>query len=361
MDRALLARVAVPLRDFTLAAELRIADGETVAIAGLSGAGKTTLLRAIAGLVRPADGRITFGDLVWFDGPTRQFVPVDRRPVGLVFQDFALFAHLDARANVAFPLEAGGVGRRDRRRRADALLEQLGIGHLATAKPGRLSGGERQRVAIARALARDPQLLLLDEPLSSLDPATRGRVTGELGTLLRELGLTTVIVTHSYDDAAALAGWIAVIEQGEIVQTGTGEELLASPASAFVADFAGINLLTGTATAGADGLTHVALAGGSLVTTEPGDGPVGVAIPPWSITLGSHGGSARNSLSGTIVRIVRLGNRVRVTAATPAHVTAEITTAAADELALRPGQPVTMSFKAAECRLLLGAGAATTP
>ena len=251
MDRALLARVAVPLRDFTLAAELRIADGETVAIAGLSGAGKTTLLRAIAGLVRPTDGRITFGDQVWFDGPTRQFVPVDRRPVGLVFQDFALFAHLDARANVAFPLEAGGVGRRDRRRRADALLEQLGIGHLATAKPGRLSGGERQRVAIARALARDPQLLLLDEPLSSLDPATRGRVTGELGTLLRELGLTTVIVTHSYDDAAALAGWIAVIEHGAIVQTGTGEELLASPASAFVADFAGINLLTGTATAGA--------------------------------------------------------------------------------------------------------------
>ena len=152
--------------------------------------------------------------------PTRRFVPIERRPVGLVFQDFALFAHLDARANVAFPLEARGVGRKDRRRRADALLERLGIGHLAAAKPGRLSGGERQRVAIARALARDPQLLLLDEPLSSLDPATRGRVTGELGTLLRELGLTTVIVTHSYDDAAALADWIAVIEHGAIVQTG---------------------------------------------------------------------------------------------------------------------------------------------
>jgi molybdate transport system ATP-binding protein len=356
MDRALLARVAVPLRDFTLAAELRIEDGETVAIAGLSGAGKTTLLRAIAGLVRPSDGRITLGDEIWFDGPTRRFVPIEQRPVGLVFQDFALFAHLDARANVAFPLEARGVGRKDRRRRADELLEQLGIGHLATAKPGRLSGGERQRVAIARALARDPQLLLLDEPLSSLDPATRGRVTGELGALLRELGLTTVIVTHSYDDAAALADWIAVIEHGAIVQTGTGEELLASPASAFVADFAGINLLTGTATAGSDGLTHVQLAGGSLVTTEPGAGPVGVAIPPWSITLDSHGGSARNSLAGTIVRIVRLGNRVRVTAATPAHVTAEITTAAADELALRPGQTVTMRFKAAECRLLPGTG-----
>ena len=286
---------------------------------------------------------------MWFDGPARRFVPIEQRPVGLVFQDFALFSHLDARANVAFPLEARGVGRSQRRRRADELLEQLEIGHLARAKPGRLSGGERQRVAIARALARDPQLLILDEPLSSLDPATRGRVTGELGTLLRALGLTTVIVTHSYDDAAALADWIAVIEHGAIVQTGTGEELLASPASAFVADFAGINLLTGTATAGTDGLTHVTFAGGSLVTTEPGAGPVRVAIPPWSITLESHGGSARNSLAGTIVRIVRLGNRVRVTAATPAHVTAEITTAAADELALRPGQAVTMRFKAAEC------------
>ena len=118
-------------------------------------------------------------------------------------------------------------------------------------------GGERQRVAIARALARDPQVLLLDEPLSSLDPATRGCVTGELGALLRTLGLTTVIVTHSYDDAAALADWIAVVEHGAIVQTGSGEELLASPASAFVADFAGINLLAGTATAGSDGLTHI--------------------------------------------------------------------------------------------------------
>ena len=160
MDRALLARVTVPLRDFTLAAELRIGEGETVAIAGLSGAGKTTLIRAIAGLVRPSDGRIALGDDVWFDGPTRRFVPIERRPVGLVFQDFALFAHLDARANVAFPLEARGVGRKERRRRADELLGQLGIGHLAAAKPGRLSGGERQRVAIARALAREPRLLL---------------------------------------------------------------------------------------------------------------------------------------------------------------------------------------------------------
>src|SRR4051812_3585935 len=159
MDRALLARVTIPLRDFTLVAELRVGAAETVAIAGLSGAGKTTLLRAIAGLVRPDDGLIRCGEETWFDAARGIFVPVERRSVGLVFQNFALFGHLDARANVAFPLEAAGVGRRERRRRADELLERLGIAGVARAKPARLSGGERQRVAIGRALARDPRVL----------------------------------------------------------------------------------------------------------------------------------------------------------------------------------------------------------
>ena len=352
MDDTLLASVTVPLRDFALAAELRVAAGTTVAVAGLSGAGKTTLLRALAGLVEPTAGRISLGDDVWFDAATGVFAPVEQRPVGLVFQDFALFPHLDARANTAFPLEAAGTGRAERRRRADELLDRLGILHLAAARPGRLSGGERQRVAIARALAREPRLLLLDEPLSSLDPATRSRVSGDLHALLRRLGLTTVIVTHAYDDAAALADRVAVIERGVIVQEGAPEELLAAPGSSFVADFAGVNYLAGDAAPGDDGLTRVTLAGGSLLTTEAGLGPVGVVIPPWAITVAGDGGSARNALTGTVVRVVQLGNRVRVTAATPHHVTAEITTLAADELDLRPGQPITLRFKAAECRLV---------
>ncbi len=352
MDAGLVAAVTVPLREFALAAEVRVDDGETLAVAGLSGAGKTTLLRALAGLIRPEAGHIGLGDEVWFDAATGVFVPVERRPVGVVFQDFALFPHLDARTNVAFPLEAAGVGRRERRRRADELLERLGVSQLAEVRPGDLSGGERQRVAIARALARSPRMLLLDEPLSSLDPATRGRVTGELAGLLRQLGLVTVMVTHSYDDAAALADRVAILERGRIIQTGTPGELVAAPLSGFVADFAGLNYLAGTARAGDDGLTHVEVAGGSLVTTDPGNGPVGLVIPPWSITLAGDGGSARNSLSGTIVRVVRLGNRVRVTASTPADVTAEVTTLAADELDLRTGRTITMRFKAAECRLV---------
>jgi molybdate transport system ATP-binding protein len=351
MGHELLARVTVPLRDFVLDVELGVDAGATVAVTGLSGSGKTTLLRALAGLIRPTAGRIVAAGEVWFDAATGVFLPVEQRPIGLVFQDYALFPHLDARANVAFPLESAGVSRAERRRRADELLARLAIPHLATSKPATLSGGERQRVAIARALSRQPRLLLLDEPLSSLDPATRGRVTGELHTLLQQLDLATVIVTHSYDDAAALANRVAVIDRGQIVQEGTPEELLAAPTSAFVADFAGVNYLNGAASEGPHGLTLVSFEGGTLLTTELAEGHVGVVIPPWAITLAGEGGSARNSLSGNVLRVARLGNRVRVTVATPRSVTAEISSLAADELDLRTGRPVTLRFKAAECRL----------
>jgi molybdate transport system ATP-binding protein len=352
MDPALVARARVALRDFTLDAAVEVGSTETMAVAGLSGAGKTTLLRAIAGLLRPDDGVIRFGDETWFDAATGVFVPVERRSVGVVFQHFALFGHLDARANVAFPLEAAGVGRRERRQRADQLLDRLGIAPLARAKPASLSGGERQRVAIARALARNPGVLLLDEPLSNLDPATRAQVTGELRELIAGIARTTVIVTHAYEDAAALAERIAVMERGRIVQTATADVLLAAPATPFVAEFAGTNFLTGVAGPGPDGLTEVTLAGGSLLAVEPASGPVSVTIPPWAIVIGSDGGSARNALTGTITRITPMGSRVRVTTSTPAPVTAEITRAAARELDLRTGSAITLRFKAAECRIV---------
>jgi molybdate transport system ATP-binding protein len=194
-------------------------------------------------------------------------------------------------------------------------------------------------------------VLLLDEPLASLDPTTRGRVTAELRALLQELGVTTVLVTHSYDDAATLAERVAVMERGRIVQEGAPGELLAAPASSFVADFAGVNYVPGTATRHADGLTHVRVEGGVIVVAEPGDGPVGVVIPPWAITVAGEGGSARNALTGTVARVTPLGNRVRVTVTVPAPVTAEVTRVAADELDLAPGRVVTLRFKAAECRL----------
>ena len=213
-------------------------------------------------------------------------------------------------------------------------------------------GGERQRVALARALARDPAVLLLDEPLSALDTHTRGVVRGELAELLAELQLPTLLVTHDFEDAAALADRVGVIVEGRILQLGLAAELLAAPADAFVASFTGANLLHGTARAGADGLTEVVLdAGGSMYSADGGEGRVGLAVYPWEIALAriEPADSAINHLRGAVRSVVVLGNRVRVRVG---PLTAEITAGSADRLELREGEPVVASFKATASRLV---------
>src|SRR5207247_1594148 len=189
------------------------------------GAGKTTLLHAIAGLVRPDRGRISCGE-AWLDTERGVDLRPDERSVGLVFQDYALFPHMTVAGNVGFGA----------RRPTEQLLERLGLAWLADARPRELSGGERQRVALARALAREPKALLLDEPLSALDVPTRAGVRSYLRGLLRELGLPTLLVTHDYADAVALAPRIGVLVDGKLVQLGTPAELLTSPATPFVAE-----------------------------------------------------------------------------------------------------------------------------
>jgi molybdate transport system ATP-binding protein len=216
--------LAVPLRSFRLELSLAVA-AETVAIVGPSGAGKSTVLRAIAGLLRPQAGRVTVDDAVWFDAGTGVNRAPEDRSVGMVFQQYALFPHLSVRKNVEF----GG------RERAAELLERLGLAHVAAARPGQLSGGERQRVALARALARDPQVLLLDEPLSALDPHTRDAVRRELAGHLEQFGLPTLLVTHDVADAIALADRVGVMRDGRIIQLGTPSELADAPADEFVA------------------------------------------------------------------------------------------------------------------------------
>ena len=233
--------IAVGLRSFELGVSLSIA-AETVALVGPSGAGKTTVLRAIAGLRRPDRGRIALGGRVWFDAAAKVDLPPERRSVGLVFQEYALFPHMTVQANVAF----GGAS--DARVRE--LLDRVQMAHLAGERPGGLSGGERQRVAVARALARNPQVLLLDEPLSALDAHTRTAVRGELQDVLGALALPTLLVTHDFRDAAALADRIGVIVDGRLRQEGTAAELVAHPADAFVASFTGGNLLPGRADGG---------------------------------------------------------------------------------------------------------------
>jgi molybdate transport system ATP-binding protein len=329
----------VPVRGFDVEVALDV-GAETVALVGPSGAGKTTVLRAVAGLVRPTQRLVSANGQVWFDSERG----VDRRPeqraVGYVFQEYALFPHLSVEQNVAF---AGGE--------AGDLLERLGIAGLAGAKPSELSGGERQRVALARALARDPKILLLDEPMAALDPHTRGRVRAELRVLLHELRLPSILVTHDFLDAAALADRIAVLVEGRVVQTGSAEELIAAPATPFVAELAGGNLLTGKARLRVDGLTEVVLdTGPDIVSTDEADGPVGVVVHPWEISISRSetGDSALNHLRAPIESIVPVGNRRRVRVG---PLTAEVTAASAERLDLKEGEIVVAAFKATATRL----------
>jgi len=299
------------------------------------------VLRAIAGLARPTAGRIALGGETWFDGAARVWRPPEERRVGLVFQEYALFPHMSVRANVAF----GGASR------ADELLERFDISELAAARPGELSGGERQRVALARALARDPALLLLDEPLAALDAHTRSTVRGELHELLRELGLPTLVVTHDYEDAAALADEVGVLVDGELRQLATQEELVARPADAFVAAFTGANLLRGTARR-SDGLTLVRLESGEeIYSADEAEGPVGVVVYPWEVVVGAEtdGGSALNAIRAEVRSVTRVGNRVRVQLG---PLTAELTEASVARLDLVPGRVAVASFKATGTRLV---------
>jgi molybdate transport system ATP-binding protein len=330
-----------PLRAFELALALAV-EQETLALVGPSGAGKTTVLRAIAGLVRPARGRIALGDEVLFDHDCGIDLPPERRRVGLVFQEYALFPHLSVGRNVAF----GGKAR------VEELLERFRIAHLARARPDELSGGERQRVALARALARDPAVLLLDEPMAALDAHTRAGVRAELQELLRELALPTILVTHDFEDAAALADRVGVIAEGRILQLGTPDELIATPSDAFVASFTGANLLHGFARPAGEGLTEVVLDGGAVAfSTDQGEGRVGIVVYPWEVSIAhaSAADSALNHVSAPISSIVTIGNRVRVRVG---PLVGEVTAASAERLGLERGRVVVASFKATGARLV---------
>jgi ABC-type sulfate/molybdate transport systems ATPase subunit len=331
---------SVPLRAFDLRLDLGV-GAETLALVGPSGSGKSTVLRAVAGLVR-ATGRVVTGSTTWLDSERRVDLPPEQRSVGLVFQDYALFPHLTVAQNVAY----GGHAR------AAALIDAYGLTNLAGERPARLSGGERQRVALARALAREPAVLLLDEPLGALDAETRAHVRAELRAHLRASGLPTVVVTHDYEDAAALADRVGVLVDGRVVQLGTPAELAAAPASPFVARFTGANLLEGLARVGEAGLTEVSLdAGGVVVSADHGEGRVGVVVYPWDVALALEppSDSMQNHLAGTVESIVPVGNRLRVRVG---PIIAEITAPAAESLGLREGQRVVASFKATGVRLV---------
>jgi ABC-type sulfate/molybdate transport systems ATPase subunit len=271
--------IVLARRAFDLRACLSL-GAETLAIVGPSGAGKTSLLRAIAGLERPQQGRIALGADAWFDAERRRHVDAEHRRVGYLPQDYGLFPHLTVSQNVRFAA---------RRERPD-LLTRLGIGSLADAHPRNLSGGERQRAALARALGRDPRVLLLDEPFGALDAITRGRVRDELADLLGELKLPSLLVTHAFEDALALAQRVGVLVRGQLVQVGTPSELYEHPADATVAELTGANVLAGDATlTDAGSVIRLRDGGGALASSNRASGPVQVAIQPWAFELAEPG------------------------------------------------------------------------
>jgi molybdenum ABC transporter ATP-binding protein len=335
-----LEQVTVPLRAFEL--RLSLAVDSTFALVGPSGAGKSTVLNAIAGLVKPAGGAIRCNDETWFDAESGVSMRPEERRVGLVFQDYALFPHLTVRQNVEYA----------RRHEADEYLDRFRIRHLEHARPGSLSGGERQRVALARALARDPEILLLDEPLAALDAHTKADVRSELQQLLGGLEIPTLLVTHDFEDAAALADRVGVLVEGRIRQEGTPAELVAQPADPFVASFTGANLLQGW-TDGPEGTTTaVRLEDGTVVTTTDGGyGAITLAVYPWDVTVSTHrpDDSAMNVIAGTITAVTELGNRARVTIG---PVSAEITVESLHRLGLEPGRQAYASFKATGTRIV---------
>jgi molybdate transport system ATP-binding protein len=343
MATVTLEQVTVPLRTFQLRLSLTV--DSTVALVGPSGSGKSTVLNTIAGLVKPTTGRIRCDDETWFDAERRVFVPPEERRVGLVFQDYALFPHLTVRENIEYA----------RRHSADAYLDRFKIRHLEGARPGSLSGGERQRVALARALARDPEILLLDEPLAALDAHTKIDVRAELRQLLAGLEIPALLVTHDFEDAAALAGRVGVLVEGELRQTGSPADLVAQPADPFVASFTGANLLHGQPDGTAAGTTGVRLDDGTLIrTSDDGDGAITLAVYPWDITVSTTrpDDSAMNVIAGAITAITELGNRARVTIG---PISAEITVDSLRRLGLQPGRHAYASFKATGTRIVASA------
>ncbi|WP_368623041.1 ABC transporter ATP-binding protein [Paraburkholderia sp. BR13444] len=240
--------------------DLSVPDGKLVCFLGPSGCGKTTLLRMIAGLETPSSGSIHFAgrDITW--------LPANRRDFGMVFQSLALFPHMTVAQNVAYPLKLRKVAREKQTRRVAELLELIQLPHMANRPVTQLSGGQRQRVAIARAIASEPQLLLLDEPLSALDAKLREAMQVEIRLLQQRLGITTIMVTHDQREAMTMADEIVVMEKGRIAQIGKPLDIYRDPVNEFVADFIGLgNILP----VQYDGAGVVSLPGGRRIAVTP--------------------------------------------------------------------------------------------
>jgi molybdate transport system ATP-binding protein len=336
------AHLVVDRGTFRVDVPLRIDAGEVVGLLGPNGAGKTTALRALAGLQPLTAGHVTL------DGRELRSTPTERRPIGVVFQDYLLFPHLTALDNVAFGPRRHGADRRTARREAADWLARVGLAEHARRKPRQLSGGQAQRVALARALAVHPRLLLLDEPLAALDARSRLETRAELQRHLAAHEGATLLVTHDPLDALVLADRLVIVEDGHVVQEGDAATITAHPRTDYVARLVGLNLYRGSA----QGNTVHVTDRFALTVADPVQGDAFVAFPPSAVALHPRqpDGSPRNTWPATITGLQRHGDNLRVELAGPITAAADVTPAAAAHLHLAPGQAVWAAVKATETR-----------
>lgn len=346
---ALQAHIVRRIGDLDLDVAIRIDPGQTVALLGPNGAGKSTTVDALSGAEFDGD---TLGTSIVLGTRSLEgvgeFVRPERRRIGVVFQDALLFDHLSVVDNVAFPLRCSGASSRASRVAARSWLERLDLVELADRRPTELSGGEAQRVAIARALASEPEMLLLDEPLSALDVSSRSQVRRMLRQHLDAFPGPRLLVTHDPSDAFLLADRLDVIESGRITQSGSAEEIRRAPATSYVAALAGTNLFAGRAVAGSVRLVdhdHSLTIADTVLAGE-----VLVTIHPTAISLHPErpSGSQRNVWLTTVDLIEPLGDTVRVTLDTPMPAAADVTPGAVAALRLTPGTEVWAAVKATE-------------
>ncbi len=331
---------------FELQVAFAVGEGSTAAVLGPNGAGKSTLVSALAGLLPIDSGKVVLNGQALDHPDSGRYVDPGERSIGVVFQEYLLFPHMSSVDNVAFGLRSHGVSRDEARTRAMDWLQRLEIGDVGDRRPSSLSGGQAQRVALARALITGPDLLLLDEPLSSLDVTTRAEIRHLLADHLSLFAGPRLLITHDPTEAFLLADQVHIIEGGRLTQSGSPDDIRIRPRTDYAADLAGTNLLRGLA-----GRGTVDVDGHSInIADRDLAGPVLLLIQPSSIAVHSAapGGSPRNSWRTRIERLERLGSRFRLRTGDPAPLTVEVTDRAVEELGLGEQVEVWISVKATE-------------
>jgi len=334
----------VDLKDFQLQdINLRVSEGEYFIILGPTGAGKTVLLESIAGLYPIKSGEIQL------KGKEITQLEPEKRGISIVYQDHVLFPHLSVKDNIIFGLKLHKQSKQETEAALDRVIELLGISHLLNRKPDTLSGGEQQKVALARALSIKPKVLLLDEPLSALDPETREGVQKELRQLHTQSKITTIHVTHDFEEAIALGNHIAVLGEGRIKQVGTSEQIFRQPNSEFIARFAmARNIFPGEVIDKGNGTAVFRTEGVELAVVTELRGKLHASVRPEDILISSEPlhSSARNSFGGIITHVADRGSTLYLTVNLPPDFICLVTRRSFEEMELAEGKKIYITFKA---------------